>query len=214
MEFKRHADYVEPEPEDEPMKCNPCEVIASRAAGHWARECQFQGRLAVGQTVYSDRAYKFTSIPDELLGGHWIQTYNADKGSSADDYIRFTLGCDATVYVCFDRRPMVRPDWLTQFEQSLLFVRESSILDRLEVFEKVFRAGEEVVLGGCRATPLQDRSLKLLTNMVVVVQPTSEPVPPEEEPSDIETDMAAIPLTGTYTVERGIADDKIHLVLN
>ena len=204
-----------PMKEDDAMKCGiQCEVITNigQTDSRFNVACQEhrQGRLAVGQTVYGDREYRFTEIPDELFGGHWVQTYNADKGNPDADYIRFTLGCDATVYVCYDERVSGWPNWLSPWADPIGTVTaEGGVV--LEVLGRDFSAGQEVVLGGCRATPNGDWPMCDLTNMVVVVVPVDgEPVPPEEEPDDPNT--ITMMTSGTYRWE--LIDGKAHLVLN
>jgi len=75
----------------------------------------------VGNTVYIDRTYILTSVPEYLVGSIYIQTANNDKNViDGDDvsHVKFNLNKSATVYVAFDSRVGVLniPDWLKTFD--------------------------------------------------------------------------------------------------
>jgi hypothetical protein len=70
--------------------------------------------LAVGQLIYTDRAFTFTGVAS--LGGRtYIETANNDKYSTASSYLTFTVNQDVTVYVAHDDVITSKPSWLSSF---------------------------------------------------------------------------------------------------
>jgi len=68
-----------------------------------------------GASVYSDRSYTYTSVPDLLEGATYIKTANDDKESSGSSFINFHVNQDVTVYVAHDDRIAAKPSWLQTF---------------------------------------------------------------------------------------------------
>ena len=105
--------------------------------------------LQNGATVYSDRAYTYSSVPNELSGASIIQTANNDKKSTAEDFIRFAINIPAEVYIAFDKRAKA-PSWLTsQFKKTDLMVKISEKSEYL-IYKANFPAGN-VTLGGAES---------------------------------------------------------------
>ena len=69
--------------------------------------------LNEGDTYYIDRAFTITSIPSEFDGLLWIKTGNNDKSNTDEQFLQFTLGQNAVVYIAYDERIQNKPDWLT-----------------------------------------------------------------------------------------------------
>jgi lysophospholipase L1-like esterase len=62
-----------------------------------------QNLLEIGDTMYNDEAYIFTSMPSEFAGGVWIMPDNADVASSAGSLVTFDAGATpVTVYIAYD----------------------------------------------------------------------------------------------------------------
>ena len=62
-----------------------------------------QNLLEIGDEMYNDEAYIFTSMPTEFADGRWIMPDNADVGSSAGALVSFDVGTTAkTVYIAYD----------------------------------------------------------------------------------------------------------------
>lgn len=74
-----------------------------------------QNLLEVGDTYYVDETFTLTSIPSELEGGIWIMTENADKSNTQDNFLSFTVDRSVDVYVAYDPRATILPDWLNGF---------------------------------------------------------------------------------------------------
>lgn len=80
-----------------------------------------QDTMALGETLYIDRTYTFTSIPDEFLGQEFIRTANDDKALTTSNFLTFTLTQDAAVYVLFDSR-FTAPSWLSSWTDTKITV--------------------------------------------------------------------------------------------
>jgi hypothetical protein len=122
---------------------------------------QVRNDLQVGSTVYIDRVFTYTSIPNQLLGSVYIQTANSDKTSSGTSFISFSTDTDASVYVAHDARITTKPSWLSSFIDTGLTITNTDTT--LNVYKKDFPAGT-ITLGGNGGT--YDRSM-----YVVIVKP-------------------------------------------
>ena len=71
-----------------------------------------QNYMQVGNQYYVDVDYEIVSIPSILNEGIWIQTADADKSNSRDDYLTFTIDRDVDVYVAYDSAATSLPDWM------------------------------------------------------------------------------------------------------
>ena len=74
-----------------------------------------QGTIDVGQLIYIDRSYTFTSIPTAYLSLPYIPTANDDKASTGASFPTFDVDADVTVYVAHDNRISPKPGWLSAF---------------------------------------------------------------------------------------------------
>ncbi len=101
--------------------------------------------LAVGKTVFIDRAYTFTSIPSGLAGQPFIRMANDDKYQKGSGYLTFTLTDAATVYVAFSSVTTNVPKWLNSWTKT------SQILGTTDtprvLYRRSYPAGT-VTLGG------------------------------------------------------------------
>src|SRR5690625_5438214 len=84
-----------------------------------AKKWSVETDLQIGDLVASDRttgskAYKFTDIPEELLGSEWIRTPVESRSATNDDVVSYYLSSDADVYVAYDARIRSEPEWLTE----------------------------------------------------------------------------------------------------
>lgn len=87
----------------------------------------------LGEIIYSDRAYTFTSIPQTLLGSIWIQTSNSNKSATAS----FTVSKHAEIFAAVDNRIQTLPAWLTDWVKTNQIV-EYSLGDTSFVLYKKF----------------------------------------------------------------------------
>lgn len=109
--------------------------------------------LQTNQSFYSDRPIKITSLPPYLDFVWGIRTANNDSAVRDTSFLKFNLNTASAVYVAYDARASVLPAWLQGWEAiSEAIGIEDFGVDRLNVYRKVFPAGE-VVLGGNLAPP-------------------------------------------------------------
>jgi len=66
----------------------------------------------IGDSIYSDRAYKFTQVPECLTGGEYVVWKNDYKNYTTSPMITFSVNTDGKLYIAHDDR-LVRPVWLT-----------------------------------------------------------------------------------------------------
>ncbi len=79
-------------------------------AANWS----IQYNLQVGDLVYGDRTYKFTQIPQSIMGCEWIRTACDSKMYSTDE-ASFIAKSDITVYVGVDTRVASTLGWLSSW---------------------------------------------------------------------------------------------------
>ncbi|MEY3173991.1 MAG: hypothetical protein RLZZ436_1905 [Planctomycetota bacterium] len=120
-------------------------VRSVRAKSGRAYEVQ-AGGLRPGAVIFSDRYYKFRTVPAELVGADLIRTANDDDGAQGDDWLQFELLVPATVIVGLDERTKEVPSWLTRGYEPL---QEQLGADhwQMRLFRRNFPAGP-VSLGG------------------------------------------------------------------
>lgn len=102
--------------------------------------------LAVGQLIYTDRTYAFTSVAS-LGGKTYIMTANNDKQSTASSYLTFTVNQDATVYVAHDNTITPKPSWLSSFTDTGENLATTDSGKTFRLYRKDSNAGT-VSLGG------------------------------------------------------------------
>merc|ERR1712072_517818 len=114
--------------------------------------------MAVGATMYCDRDYVFTVVPDFLDGTLYITTSNSDKRSSPDDtsFLCFDTAAEATVYLLYDSRVEngAEPGWITtMFVGQHVSVAEvtDTGMGTMEVWVYYAEGPETVCLGGNNA---------------------------------------------------------------
>ena len=114
--------------------------------------------LTVGQTMYCDRDYVFSSVPTFLAGSTLIRTSNSDKRSDPAglQFVCFDVNCPATVYVLYDSRATdgQEPAWM----QFMMVGQHSEVAEvtdagmgTMEVWVYYAEAAGTVCLGGNNA---------------------------------------------------------------
>jgi len=109
--------------------------------------------LAVDELIYTDRTYKFTSVPAFLNNAPYIKTPNDDKANKSTAALTFNLTKNATVYIGYDPRATTLPAWLSGWQKltDKLGVDDPNI-SSLVLYSKTYPAGK-VTLGGNLASP-------------------------------------------------------------
>jgi putative heme-binding domain-containing protein len=145
--------------------------------------------------VYTNRAYTWREVPDELLGVTAIQTSNddADVGSTGDSFLSFSLADASTVYVAHDRRTQPKPEWLKAFARTQMTLRSGDAT--YELFAKSVPAGV-VTLGGNTT----DGEPGGKSQYVVLIKPEAITLEPPAAPLK---NADVLPLVTTGSAARG-----------
>lgn len=106
---------------------------------------RIQPNLQVGDTIYGDRTFKFTQIPQKLLGSEWIMTA-CDSKMYASDEAAFIAKSDITVYVGLDTRATGIPAWLGGWTNTGETMTSDNSVN-YNLYKKNFAANSTVLLG-------------------------------------------------------------------
>jgi len=134
------------------------------------------GGLDIGVVYYMDRDYIVNLMPEELIGATWIMTGNGDKNSAGEEFLKFTVGRNAIVWLARDSRGDegkggVIPEWLSEdsgwerHEEMLIDVTDGN-MGHFVLYSKEFAKGE-VILGGNADPPAAGHG----SNYLVLVTP-------------------------------------------
>lgn len=109
------------------------------------------GGMKDGARWTSDRKYVFKNVPEDLVGCGYLITRMEDKKYTTDhkEFLKFSLGEPATVYLAYDKRTKQNPEWAMNlgFERTELGIDTTAPSTGLICYRKEYPAGE-VVLGG------------------------------------------------------------------
>ena len=105
--------------------------------------------LQRGVTVYADRQYTFTEIPDALAGATHLRTHNDDKANFDAEFLRFQTNLPAVLYLAYDGRT-APPKALTAGMEKTDMMLKISNGESFPVYRRMVEAGE-VVLAGNKA---------------------------------------------------------------
>ena len=113
-----------------------------------------QTTLREGMEYYTDRPYTLSNVPSHYVGLDMIKTLNDDKENTCgSDYITFALLKDTTVYVAYDKRAEILPDWMQGFQDTGDKINTSQVKQGwMKVYSKQFSRGECVNFG-CNKGP-------------------------------------------------------------
>ncbi len=152
------------------------------------------GSLEVGELIYIDREYRYTSIPARFEGHTYVLTANDDKNGVSPAWITFDVAEPAEVNVLFDDRATQLPAWLQSWTAT---GETASGANGYDVYKRDFPPGP-VSLGGNGNAPVMGAQ----SMYTVVVLPSAAPptcAPPAVSP--VETNalatLQAMPLTGS-----------------
>ena len=100
-----------------------------------------------GSSVFGDRAFKFTAMPETLNGAEWIQTA-CDSKKYAGEEASFTAGADISAFVALDTRITDIPAWLGDWTKTAeTLTDDGDPVVTYQLYKKDFAAGETVTLG-------------------------------------------------------------------
>ncbi len=152
-----------PEPISEGQYIKSLTVSDTSNAADWS----VQSNLQVGDTVYGDRTFKFTQIPQSLAGAEWIRTACDSKLYAADE-ASFTAKSDITVYVALDTRLTGIPAWFGSWTKTDETLSTDNAVT-YNLYKKDFSVGSSVVLG-------TNGTSSSVVNYTVIVKLKSEQV--------------------------------------
>lgn len=152
-----------PEPIPDGQYIKALTVSDTSNAADWS----VQSNLQVGDTVYGDRTFKFTQIPQSLAGAEWIRTACDSKLYSADE-ASFTAKSDITAYVALDTRLTGIPAWFGSWTKTDETLSTDNAVT-YNLYKKDFTVGSNVVLG-------TNGTSSSVVNYTVIVKPKSEQV--------------------------------------
>lgn len=150
-----------------------------------AKKWSIEKNLQVGDFVAGDRmtgnsVYRFTSIPDELIGMEWIRSAVDSRSASNDDLVSFHVVADTDVYVAHDSRIGTLPEWLASYEDTGKLIEDDQPV-KYKLYKKHYPAGSFVVTGSNNNTSRM--------NYFMALKPNSEGQPPESAPTELEGEV-------------------------
>ncbi len=104
--------------------------------------------VGVGKRVYTDRAYKFKTVPTVVNGQQYLLFANNNMRNTDANYVQFTLAQPATIYVAFDIQASELPGWLHDGWAPTPDILSTDDVVKLRLYKKTFATGDEVSLGG------------------------------------------------------------------
>lgn len=185
----RPIDAAEPTAAPSPNRIAAASQLSTRSQNHFRI---IPSGLREGAAAYTDRQYRFSRVPEQLVGLDLIRTANGDDGSAGADWLRMTAVLPVRVYVGNDMRQQA-PGWLRErFERTELTV-ELDEGARFEIFAAEFPAGL-ISLGG----NTDDGVAGGKGHYIAAVQPL--PLTQQAEPVDAEQVLAEL---ARASAERG-----------
>ncbi|UOQ86220.1 FIMAH domain-containing protein [Gracilibacillus salinarum] len=179
----------EPETDPEPLPVLDGDILRNvvindnSSNGHAnALNWSIEENLQTGNLVAGDRdSYRFTTIPQELLGVEWIRSAVNSRSASSEDLVSFYLAGDADVYVAHDSRISDKPDWLSSYEETGLSITDDQPVT-FELYKKHYTAGDHAILGS------NNNSKRM--NYFVLIKPTAtEESAPQGRPEQLTADL-------------------------
>jgi len=75
-------------------------------------------KLSEGAQIYSDRAFKATSVPSYLMGASFVQTAMDDKKEEGSFELVTFMKKPVVLYVAYDSRATALPEWLKSWHKT------------------------------------------------------------------------------------------------
>lgn len=106
-----------------------------------------QPELNNNTEVFGDRAFKFTSVPEKLIGAEWIRTA-CDSKKFKSDKASYIAGEDITAFVGLDTRVEPVPSWLSDWTKTdMTLVDDGNPVVTYQIYMKDYKSGDKVTLG-------------------------------------------------------------------
>jgi rhamnogalacturonan endolyase len=171
-----------------------------------------QKDLAAGDTVFGDRAFKFTAVPDALKGAEWIRTACDSKKFYGEEAV-FKSGKDITAYIGLDSRVTETPDWLAGWERTdMTLTDDGNPVVTYIVYKKDFSEGSDITLGQLANASVvnyvvmaKEHEPEIVTTTTTTTTTTTSTTTAEETTTVTETDTALVPtLLGDANCDRQV----------
>src|SRR6185369_5979848 len=109
-----------------------------------AADWSIQPNLQVGNLVYGDRTFTFTTVPSLVAGSLWIRTANDSKTYTGNPAVTFSIGAAQDIYVgANDLGP--KPAWIdatwTDSGQDIVTREADGTSRTYSLYRKRFNAG-------------------------------------------------------------------------
>lgn len=106
-----------------------------------------QPELNNNTEVFGDRAFKFTYVPEKLIGAEWIRTACDSKKFKSDE-ASYIAGKDITAFVGLDTRVEPVPSWLGDWTKTdMTLVDDGNPVVTYQIYMKDYKSGDKVTLG-------------------------------------------------------------------
>lgn len=128
-------------------------------------------KLATGVKEFTDRDYTITSLPPYLKDASFIQTAMDDKYNTKSDFLTSFIKKEAIVYIGYDPRATVIPDWLNMWTKTGDIIGTTDPgSPYLEVYSRLLQFWEiyprPLILGGNSASPAKGAKMNYLVAAV------------------------------------------------
>lgn len=138
---------IPPPVEDDPIPdgkfIKSLKVNDSENYSDWSIQPEFNN----GIEVFGDRAFRFTSVPEKLVGAEWIRTACDSKKFNGEE-ASYIAGADITAFVGLDTRIEPVPEWLGDWKKTdMVLTDDGNPVVNYNVYMKDYKAGEQVILG-------------------------------------------------------------------
>ena len=110
-----------------------------------------QNNLQPGDVIYGDRSYRYTQIPENLIGQEWLSTANNSRSFVGENLVAFTVSEDAVVFILHRDDISNKPEWLSDWADTNADVSNDEP-QSYSVFSRSFSAGSLVSLGANGST--------------------------------------------------------------
>ena len=109
---------------------------------------------AVNETIYTDRSYIITSLPDDLTCLDMIKTANSHKYYNTSSFLNFDLKRKATIYIAYPSNVESYPSWLlNEYTQTSMNIDTSNYGLPYSIWEKTVPAGTVTIPGNSYGSP-------------------------------------------------------------
>ncbi|MBQ9899298.1 MAG: RICIN domain-containing protein [Ruminococcus sp.] len=135
---------------------------------------------AVGSTIFGDRDFTYTQLPDALTGAEQILTA-CDSKYTDSDLATFTAGDDIYVFVLMDTRVTAAPAWLSDYDPTGLTAETSNDVTMM-IYARSVDKGEKVNLG------TNGQSANCVNYSVLVIKDDRSPLIHDLVPGDVNMD--------------------------